>query len=196
MPRNKRILQNEFPYHVTSRTVNKQNFPVDLENSWKIFSRQLHFCSFAFQIEIHAFVLMNNHYHLLVRTPNANLSDFMCYLNKEISKEMNRLTGRINQVFGSRYYSCIINDPRYYLTVYRYIYRNPINAGLCNKVQQYKYSSLNFVLGADVYKFPVFDSPIVESNNYTSNLNWLNQAYSQEEHKKIRNSLKKPIFEP
>lgn len=194
MPRALRISQSDFPYHVTSRTVNKEVFHVDMERLWKFISMRLHFCSFAFEIEIHAFVLMNNHYHLIVRTPKANLSQFMCYFNRELSKELNRTTKRINQTFGSRYYASIVKDPRYYLTLYRYVYRNPVEAKACQKVEDYKFSSLPQVLGKTKLEIPIFDFPIIEGQAM-NNLDWLNQDYKNEEKKLIRKSLKKTIFE-
>lgn len=155
---------------------------------------RLHFCSFAFQIEIHAFVLMKNHYHLIVRTPEANLSQFMCYFNRELAKELNRTTGRINQTFGNRYFASIAKDPRYYLTLYRYVYRNPIEAKACHKVEDYPYSSIQHVLGYRKMEFPVFDFPIVEGQ-WRQNLEWLNSDYKKDEKEQIRNALKRPIFE-
>lgn len=167
---------------------------MDMERLWKFISMRLHFCSFAFEIEIHAFVLMNNHYHLIVRTPKANLSQFMCYFNRELSKELNRTTKRINQTFGSRYYASIVKDPRYYLTLYRYVYRNPVEAKACQKVEDYKFSSLPQVLGKTKLEIPIFDFPIIEGQAM-NNLDWLNQDYKNEEKKLIRKSLKKTIFE-
>ena len=193
MPRAHRILQSDFPYHVTSRTVNKDSFHVDMDLLWKFVSRRLHFCSFAFQIEIHAFVLMKNHYHLIVRTPNSNLSQFMCYFNRELSKELNRVTGRINQNFGNRYYASLVKNPRYYLTLYRYVYRNPVEAGACLKAENYQFSSLRQVLGSTKMEFPIFDFPIIDSNSL-KNLDWLNESYGTEEKSRIRQSLKKAIF--
>lgn len=118
----------------------------------------------------------------------------MCYFNKETSKEINRLSGKTNQTFGAPYYSTIIKDPRYYLTVYRYVYRNPVEAKICEKVQDYRYSSLKFILGEKVYDFPVFDSPIVEGRDFKNNLDWLNTDYSIDEKNHIRTRLKKPVF--
>ena len=194
MPRALRVSQSEFPYHVTSRIVNKELFHVDMDRLWNFMSMRLHFCSFAFEIESHAFVLMNNHYHLIVRTPKANLSQFMCYFNRELSKELNRTTKRINQTFGCRYYASIVRDPRYYLTLYRYVYRNPVEANACQNVEDYKYSSLQQVLGKTKLDFPIFDFPIIESQAM-NNLAWLNQNYKKDEKTLIRKSLKKTIFE-
>lgn len=131
---------------------------------------------------------------MIVRTPNANLDQFMCYFNRELSKEINRATGRINQTFGDRYYPSIVKDPRYYLTLYRYVYRNPVEAGACEKVEQYEYSTLQHVLGNKRMEFPVFDFPIVDGN-WLKNLNWLNEDYKKEEKEQIRQSLKHRIFE-
>ncbi len=194
MPRARRILQSEYPYHITSRAVNKEHFYVDPKKLWKFISMRLHFCAFAFDIEIHAFVLMKNHYHLIVRTPKANLSQFMCYFNREIAKEMNRHTGRINQTFGNRYYASIVKDPRYYLTLYRYVYRNPVEAGICRFVQDYEFSSLKQVIGEAKMEIPLFDFPIIEGQ-WMRNLEWLNEDYQKSEKKLIRKSLKKTYFQ-
>jgi putative transposase len=194
MPRAKRILQSEFPYHVTSRTVNKENFRMELNKLWSLISLRLHFCSFAFGVEIHAFVLMRNHYHLIARTPNSNLSEFLCYFNRELSKEINRATGKINQTFGNRYYASIVKDPNYYLTLYRYVYRNPVEAKACKSVEDYEFSSLQNVLGNKKMEFPVFDYPIVDGQ-WLKNLEWLNSSYKTDEKAQIRRSLKRQIFE-
>lgn len=192
MPRAKRILQSQFPYHVTDRTVNKIPFPISMEGMWKLFSRRLHFCSQLFNIEVHAFVLMTNHYHLLVRCPDNNLSQFMTYFNRETSKEINKISGKINQNFGNRYYASIIQDPNYYLTVYRYVYRNPVEAGLAKFVQNYPFSSFQFVIGNKM-EFPIFDFPITEAGNF-NDLDWLNKDYKADERSRIRTALKKAYF--
>ncbi len=118
----------------------------------------------------------------------------MCYFNRELSKELNRTTGRINQNFGSRYYASVVKDPRYYLTLYRYVYRNPLDAGCCSRVEEYKYSSLQHVLGLKKMEFPIFDFPIIAGNSMAS-LDWLNQDYKKDEKDQIRRSLKKPVFQ-
>jgi putative transposase len=193
MPRALRVRQSQFPYHITNRSVNKMPFPIKPDKLWKLFSKRLHFCSFAFNIEIHAFVLMSNHYHLIVRCPDNNLSEFMTYFNREMSKEINILTNKINQNFGTRYYSTIVDDPRYYLTVYRYVYRNPVDAGLAKKVEDYPFSSFQFVLGKRKFEFPVFDYPVIESGHYLD-LSWLNKDYQKNEKQKIRTALKKQYY--
>ena len=195
MPRTKRILQSEYPYHITLRAIQRHDFNVNIENLWSFSSDLLLFCSYAFRLEIHSFVLMNNHYHMLVRTPQANLNKFMNYFNRELSREITYKSGQINQKFGARYHATIVSDNRYYHTVYKYIYRNPVEANICERVQDYKFSSLNFLTYREPYRFPIFDTYFERIEDHLNNLAWLNYGYEQEEKIKIRKALKKTYFE-
>ena len=194
MPRVKRLLQSIYPYHVTLRSINKMNYEINIEKLWNFSSDLLLFCSYAFKIEIHAFVLMNNHYHMLLRTPHANLDKFMNYFNRELSREITFRTGRINQKFGARYHSSIIADLSYYHNVYKYIYRNPVESKICTHVESYKYSSLRFILGREAYRFPVFDTYFEHIEDHWPNLAWLNSSYEKTEAKKIKTGLRKTYF--
>jgi putative transposase len=194
MPRRKRVLQSDFPYHVTLRSHNKVMFEMDISKLWLFSCDLLLFCTYAFKLEIHSFVLMNNHYHMLIRTPEANLDKFMNYFNRELSREMTYKTGSINQKFGARYHSSIVSELRYYSNVYKYVYRNPVEANLCSDVQDYPYSSLNFLLGRDTYRFPIFDTYFELLEDHWPTLYWLNTSYADLELKKIKSGFKKAHF--
>lgn len=195
MPRSIRPLQSNYPYHVNIRAINRFDFVPNIENLWNFSSDLLLFCSYAFKVQVHAFVLMSNHYHLIVNTPDANLDKFMNYFNRELSREITYLTGRINQKYGARYHSTVIGDLSYYHNVYKYVYRNPVEAKICNKVEEYKYSSLNFILGRERYRFPLYDTYFEQIEDYWSNLSWLNTSYEEPVKKKIRSGLRKTYFE-
>ncbi|MDH4466685.1 MAG: hypothetical protein QE271_01395 [Bacteriovoracaceae bacterium] len=92
-------------------------------------------------ISIHAFVLMANHYHLVATTPNNDIDSFMMNFNKNFSEKLKSLSGAINQKFGGRYKWCIIENQNYYYNVMRYVFRNPVRAGLVKKVENYPYST-------------------------------------------------------
>jgi REP element-mobilizing transposase RayT len=62
----------------------------------------------AYKAEIHAFVLMSNHFHLVVSFPENNMSEAMNYFMRETSRMISRDAGRINQTYGSRYFRSII----------------------------------------------------------------------------------------
>lgn len=127
-------------YHVMNRGANKQS----------IFKNNQHrnlFCSLLakitddFDIEIHAFCLMSNHYHLLVKTPNGNLSKAMRHLNGVYTQQFNQIENRDGTLFRGRYKSILIDSNEYLLGVSRYIHLNPIEAKICLDPLDYKWSS-------------------------------------------------------
>lgn len=195
MPRKKFFRTDEFPYHVTARSHNKEWFEIPIEKVWDIFSRYLYFITLAYGVRIHAFVLMNNHFHLLVTTPQANLSEAMNYLMREVSKSINLEAGNINQVFGGPYHWSLIKNRLYYQHAYKYLYRNPVEAGICSRVEKYKYSSLRGLLGFDHLPFPAFDNMnlIINPNE---RLKWLNTPYPNSDFlEDIRLALRHQEFE-
>ena len=186
---------SEFPYHVTGRCINRDWFSLDTSVVWETMTRQLYFVNMAFNLRIHAFVLMSNHYHMIVRTPDANLSEAMRYFARETSRELVNESDRINQTYGSRFHRSLIMSHHYYLHVYKYLYRNPVEAGLVKKVEDYPYSSLGGLLGERW-----LDVPISEDENWQnfssrkSTLLWLNQSPQIGAWEEVRKALRKPVF--
>jgi putative transposase len=178
MPRKRFYPTDRYPYHVTARSHNKEWFEIPMETSWEIFSRYLYFATLAFGIRIHAFVLMNNHFHMLVTTPNANLDQAMAYVLREVSKTIGIESGKINQIFGGPYHWSLIKNQLYYRHAYKYVYRNPIEAGLTKKVEDYQYSTLSGLIGKKRLEFPAFDNLGLISDP-GAQLNWLNTPYPE-----------------
>lgn len=142
MPRPLTILTDNYPYHVTIRTNNSQFFSLNMEQCWDIFKNELITTQRKYNFEIHGFVLMTNHYHLVVSTPNKNLSKGLVFFHSQVSKKFGLLQNTKNHLFGDRYkWSLITSDPYYYNTL-RYIYQNPVRAGIVRKVENYKFSTL------------------------------------------------------
>ncbi|OGC38801.1 hypothetical protein A2Y85_08050 [candidate division WOR-3 bacterium RBG_13_43_14] len=102
--------------------------------------------AFKYGVIIHAFVLMTNHLHLLVETPLANLSQFMRKSLSDYGLYYNCCYRRRGSVFKSRYGSSMIQQDRYYLTVVRYLYYNPVKARLVKRPEEYRWSSLYYLL--------------------------------------------------
>ena len=148
MARPPTILQSEFPYHVGARSINQDWFSIPMEMVWEIMVSQLYFIHHAYEVEILAFVLMNNHFHFLLRTPLANLSSAMGWFMRETSRALTRAGNRINMSYGSRHYRSIINTDHYLLNAYKYVYHNPIHAGICANVMDYQFSTLPGLLGS------------------------------------------------
>src|SRR4030065_1390287 len=77
---------------------------------------------------IHAYCLIDNHYHLLVQTPEGNLSQGMRQLNGVYTQRFNRKHGRVGHVFQGRYKAIIVQKESYLLELARYIVLNPVRA--------------------------------------------------------------------
>ncbi|AYF44798.1 transposase IS200-like protein [Halobacteriovorax sp. BALOs_7] len=144
MPRPKLIRQSKFPYHVTSRTNNKVPFPVPIYKAWDFCKESLIYAGKHAKVEVNCFVLMNNHYHLLVTTPYENIDHFMKYFNMRFSILLRKASGHINHRFSNRYKWSIVEDEQYLQNVYRYIFQNPVRASVVEKCIDYPYSSLHF----------------------------------------------------
>lgn len=91
-------------------------------------------------VKISAFCLMETHYHLLIQTPNGNLSRFMRHVNGVYTQRFNRYHQLDGPLFRGRYKAILVEEESYLLELLRYIHLNPLRAGLTNKVS-YKWSS-------------------------------------------------------
>lgn len=194
MSRKKFIADSLNVYHVTVRSHNKDWFELPKAEMWTIFSDYLTLTKYIYDIEILSFVLMDNHFHLLVRTPLANLDKAMNYLLRETSRVIGFETGKINQKFGGPYHWSLIKNYRYFLHAYKYVYRNPVDAGLVKSVEDYPFSTLYGLVGKGKLIIPVCcDEPLFE--NTEEHLAWLNQGYpSIDDRKAIRCALRKHEF--
>lgn len=90
-----------------------------------------------YKFEFHTFILMRNHYHLLIETPFANLSKGMNFFNGEYAKRLNLRYKRSGKVFRSRYKAILIEKKNYYNNVYRYINQNALRSNIVEKVEDY-----------------------------------------------------------
>lgn len=89
----------------------------------------------------HAYCLMNNHYHLLIETPDANLSKAMRDLNGNFSQWSRNRHKSIGHLFQGRYKAFVIEKESYLLEVARYIVLNPVRAGFVDRPNAWKWSS-------------------------------------------------------
>ena len=96
-----------------------------------------------FDIDIFAYVLMDNHYHLLLRTRQANLKRAMQWFGTTYTQRFNRRHFRSGHLFQGRYKSIIIQNDAYLLQLSYYIHRNPLRAGIVKRLAGYRWSSYN-----------------------------------------------------
>lgn len=186
MSRKTLIRTNELVYHITTRSNNKEWFYLSSNEVWRLCKEVLKEIDSKFSIEIHAFVLMNNHYHLMIRTPDSNIDKVMKYFNGKLSRLINRSAGRINHVFGAPYRWSLIENRIYYLNAIKYLYQNPVRAKICDRVENYPYSTFH----KENLEFDI--------KSYLTSLDkeWLNEPISSSSKELIQKNLKKKYFRP
>jgi len=94
-----------------------------------------------------AYCLMGNHFHLLIQTPEANLSSGMQYLNGSYCLNFNRKHGRVGHVIQGRFQSRLVKDDSDLLNLYRYILLNPVKEGLASAPEGWRWSSYRATVG-------------------------------------------------
>lgn len=140
MARQLRIEYEGAFYHVTSRGNQKgEIFWDDMDR--EEFKRILERTKERYGYLLHAYVLMGNHYHLLIETPHANIKQIMQNLNTSYTVFVNRRHGRVGHLFQGRYKAYIVDKESYLLELGRYIHLNPVRAGIVKKPEDYKWSS-------------------------------------------------------
>lgn len=193
MPRPPIVLQSEFPYHITARCINKDWFKVPMSTVWDIMSNNLFFIHHTYKVKIFAFVLMSNHFHLIIQTPDANLSETMAWFMRETSRSLTKAGNRINQTYGSRYYRSIIKTSHYYLNAYKYVYHNPIQGGLCKHILDYPYSTLPGLLGLQHTLIPT-EEDLTLFSNIGETIEWINRKPTPDHWTSVRLAIQRPEF--
>src|SRR3990167_3519219 len=146
MPRPLRIQYANAWYHVMNRGAGRKNI-FNKKAHRLIFLELLEECHRMFNIKIYAYCLMDNHYHLLLSTPDANLSRAMRHLNGVYTQRYNRMSKTDGPLFKGRYKAQIIDEDCYLLIVSRYIHLNPVKAALVKNPGDYKWSSYLAYIG-------------------------------------------------
>lgn len=138
-----RPLRIEYPdawYHVMNRGRRAENI-FFTDNDRKAFINVLQETIEGWSLKISAFCLMSNHYHLLVQTPDGNLSRCMRHINGVYTQRFNRRHQIEGQLFRGRYKAVLVDSDSHLLEVLRYIHRNPLRAGIVNSLKDYSWSS-------------------------------------------------------
>lgn len=142
MPRQARKKSESGIYHIMLRGVNRQQIFQDEEDSQK-FLGVLKECKAISEFKLIAYCLMGNHIHLLIKEEKEPLDLIIKRIGSRYVYWYNVKYRRVGHLFQDRFKSEPVNDDSYFLSVLRYIHRNPIKAGLVQKCQDYKFSSYN-----------------------------------------------------
>ena len=155
----KTAFKNRRFYHLN---LDFKTHPLFKQLDWIFIQKKIRIISIQFKIEIHALVMMDTHVHLILSSSSMTENFFCDYFQKEISPSTK--TDCFCEPLLS--YS-------QYLNAYKYVYRNPVDAGLSNRAEHYPFSSLSIILGKTV-GYLEFDDQLAIIQNAVQILKWIN----------------------
>jgi putative transposase len=148
-----RQLRIQYPgavYHITCRGNARQDIYKDNQDR-KAFLKILTESQKIYNIIIYSYVLMCNHYHLLIETPKGNISDYMRHLNMRYTSHYNRRHKKVGHLFQGRFKGILVDKDTYLTMLSRYIHLNPVKIKSIKKMpykkkiqylRKYRWSSL------------------------------------------------------
>jgi len=144
-----RPLRIEYPdavYHITARGNGRQEIFHD-EQDYRKFLDLLGKTVSRFNWACHAFCLMGNHYHLMIETPDANISKGMHHLNGSFSQAHHKRYDTVGHLFQGRFKAIVVDRESYLLELARYVVLNPVRAGLVANPEDWPWSSYRAMVG-------------------------------------------------
>lgn len=127
-------------YHITSRGNLRDRIFFDGKDR-EIFLEILKRTKERYGYLLHAYALMENHYHLFIETPKANISQIMQNVNTSYTVYINRRYNRFGHLFQGRFKGIIVDKENYLIVLSRYIHLNPVRAGIVNRPEDYRWTS-------------------------------------------------------
>ena len=153
MARPLRILYPDAWYHIMNR--GRRREPIFTEGKdYQVFIELLKETSETWNIRIAAYCLMPNHYHLLIQTPEGNVSRGMRHIDGVYTQRFNRFHGCDGQLLRGRYKAILVDADEYLLQLVRYIHRNPVRAGVTKRIEGYSWTShLGYLSGGNKWSW-------------------------------------------
>lgn len=146
MARDLRISFEGAWYHAMNRGINHKRIFYNNKHK-EHFLKLLNEITKIYGVEIHAYCLMDNHYHLIIHSPRGNISNAMRHLNSSHAIRTNISMKRDGPLFKGRFKAILIGADEYLLQLSRYIHRNPLEANITHNLSAYQWSSYQAYLG-------------------------------------------------
>lgn len=148
MGRDPRAIDPDAVYHAISRGNNRQPI-VWNDDDRRMFVRELGRVAGKFGWAVFAWCLMTNHHHVVLRTTEVAFSKGFQQLNGNHSRRMNRLYARTDHLFRNRPVAIELESYAHLIGALAYVVRNPIAAGICERADEYVWSSYRATIGLD-----------------------------------------------
>ena len=160
MPRQARKRAESKIYHIMLRGINQQQIFEDEEDKQKFLQILLE-CRELSGFRLLAYCLMGNHVHLLLWEGKESLEQVFKRIGGRFVYWYNVKYKRVGHLFQDRFKSEPVENDAYLLTVLRYIHQNPVKAGICEKAEDYPYSSMREYLGAPGFADVAFTDTLI-----------------------------------
>lgn len=180
MPRKPIARSNDYFYVIRSRSNDREAFYLAPEEMWEILTRHLKNLQIEFGLRIDFFLVLPNEFHVVILSPKEKIDRIIYFLMKRSALTIQKRTGRINKVFGSKGKACLLLQDSQKTIVVKYLSRLPVERGLSVLPEDYQYSSLKKNDG-------IFEPA-------KRNLSWIGTPFSREESESIACGLKKTVF--
>jgi putative transposase len=175
-----RPLRLEYPgavYHVMSRGDARKSI-TRAETDRPLFLKVLKEATEKYNVLIHSYCLMTNHYHLLIETPDGNLSVAMRHINGVYTQRSNARNKTVGHIFQGRYKAIVVERDEYLLELCRYIVLNPVRAGIVTHPGDWQWSSYGKIAGLDKGADPFLEIDWILSQ-FSNTRELAQKAYSE-----------------
>jgi len=196
MARRKRLFTKGMPLHVTQRG-NNRIVTFRKPSDYEMFLLFLRLATARYRVQLHAYALMSNHFHLMV-TPDSpeQLARAMQSLGRRYVRFFNDRYERTGTLWEGRYRTAVITNERYFLACLRYVEMNPVRGGIVTSPELYRWSSYGtHAFGAPnrlLASHAVFDG--LGNSPETRQCAWrriCKQRVTDEQHQALRQSIRK-----
>jgi putative transposase len=141
-------------HHITCRGNNKRSIFED-DDDRNRFLLMVARVARRYGWKLHAYCLMRNHYHLVIEIDERGMSRGFCELHTGYARGYNKRHGRVNHLFGKRYWSDRLDDDASFINTCRYVVRNPVRAGLVGEPAAWRWSSYRATIGLALADVPL-----------------------------------------
>lgn len=158
MPRRPRVYSKTIFFHVMIQGINK-SYIFNQSEDIKYYIKAMYKLTQTQEVKIIAYCIMSNHAHMLLKTEKIEeLSKYMLRLNTKYASYYNRKYDRVGYVFRDRYKAEGIYDNKQLYSCMKYIYNNPVKAGICERAEEYLYSNYKMINEKQISRYVFLDA--------------------------------------
>ena len=177
----------EFPLHITAKSSGPSWSTLGYAHVWKAFCGAIADLQEEYEIKSHAFVMMSNHYHWLCSYDAENDPHFFEWFHELASIKHLHITQRNGLYYQDKAKVNKIKNFEFYRNTYKYVYANPVEAGIVDKAEDYPFSTLHFLFEKQVPPMEWTDNMNLFVDPFRT-LDWINGKLSHDKYSQIFNN--------